>query len=301
MRFLFLIFTLIAAPLRAEPLRVVTTITPLYGIVSDLMRGIAEPVLIVTKGSDPHHFSLRPSQISTLLEADVIFAMGAGMEPWLDQIDLRPDTKVIYLANDFATETPLLPHILGLSVRNLDKISAESQPATADSIDPHVWLDEFNANLLIVGAIYALSPDRIDRSLEQQIMQNYTDIAINLHKANQRLIEIAQALGDTPIVTTHDSLQYLEHSIGINIVGALTSITGEQAGARSMGLLSRIEGPVCLLIDTSETSPDYAALFPDWTHVRYDPMGYEFAGQPDYLSNLYLSIAAALEACIPVT
>ncbi len=300
MRFYILALLLIATPLKAEPPRVVATIAPLYGIVSDLLRGIAEPTLIVTNGTDPHNFSLSPSQVSALLNADVVFAMGGGMEPWLEQIDFRPEAKVLYFSEgrEFTSPPAQLP--AGLSIRSLDQINAESKPATPDSFDPHVWIVETRNQVLTRGVVgFLRSNNIIDSDQFQQIRQNYNDFVSSYFEAEATLLDVAQTLGDTPIVTTHDSLQYLDHYLGINIVGALSSVTGEQAGARSLSRLTNIEGPVCLMIDVSEDASDLSALFPDWTHVRYDPMGYEFAGKPNYLTNLYLSLAEALEACIP--
>lgn len=302
MRLFVVIFVIFATTLRAEPPKVVTTIAPLYGIVSDLLRGIAEPTLIVTKGTDPHNFSLSPSQISALLDADVIFAMGGGMEPWLEQVNLNPETRVVIFGNGFGFTSPPAPRALGLTARSLDQVTGDPEPATPDSFDPHVWLDEFRGNALVsVSMDFMISKNLLDTSQRRQMMQNLRESGYPSEQAVDRLNNVAKALGDTPIVTTHDSLQYLDHFLGINIVAALSSVTGEQAGARSIGRLTNIEGPVCLMIDVSEDASDLTALFPDWTHVRYDPMGYEFIDQPNYLTNLYLSLAAALESCITVS
>ncbi|MCF6305360.1 MAG: zinc ABC transporter substrate-binding protein [Rhodobacteraceae bacterium] len=300
MRFAILVLLLFAAPLRAEPPRVVTTIAPLYGIASDLLRGIAEPTLIVTKNADPHNFSLSPSQVSALLNADVVFAMGGGMEPWLGQLDLNPETRVVIFGNGFGFTSPPAPRALGLTARSLDQVTGDPEPATPDSFDPHVWLDEFRGNALVSASMdFLISRNLLDTGQRRQMMQNLRDSGYPSKQAVERLNNVAKALGDTPIVTTHDSLQYLDHYLRINIVGALSSVTGEQAGARSISRLTNIEGPVCLMIDITEDASDLTALFPGWTQVRYDPMGYEFAGEPNYLANLYLSIAEALEACIP--
>ena len=290
MRFLFLFSLLIATPLSAEPPRVVTTVAPLYGIVADLMRGIGEPASIVTAGMDPHHFSLKPSQIFTLNDADILFAIGGEMEPWLPRLLPGIKGEIVYLA-----DIPSLYDLL-LPLRELADIGNDHGHGEIDAFDPHMWLDPVFGREWVLYAAAALA--ELDAENAEIYNSNAQNAITSIDVAALRLQLVAEKLTDVVFVTSHDSLQYLENRFDLQITGALSSAAGEQTGARNLGELKRIPSNVCLLIDTSGNSTDYANLFPDWPKVRFDPLGHELAGQPDYLANLYLSLAAALENCI---
>lgn len=65
--------------------KVVVDIAPLHSIVTEVMSGIGEPVLLVEPEASPHSYSLRPSEAEALAEADAVFWMGEGLTPWLEK------------------------------------------------------------------------------------------------------------------------------------------------------------------------------------------------------------------------
>ncbi len=67
---------------------VVASIKPVHSLVSAVMAGIGEPVLIVKGAASPHNYSLRPSDASALEAADLVFWTGHGLEMFLaDALD----------------------------------------------------------------------------------------------------------------------------------------------------------------------------------------------------------------------
>ncbi|MBL4808131.1 MAG: zinc ABC transporter substrate-binding protein [Rhodobacteraceae bacterium] len=294
MRLIFLFLAVLTTgPLRAEPPKIVTTIAPLYGIVSDAMRGVGTPELIITGDEDPHHFSLRPSQISALLEADILFAVGGEMEPWL--VNILPqlgDTQVVFLG-----ELPVSVH-RHLPLRELHEIGEDHDNDGHAEFDPHMWLDPEVATLWSLEIAHALAA--IDPGNAELYDENSIKSVANSTPGVDALGHLSQRLAGVQLITTHDSLQYLEYWYGFNIVGALTSATGDQAGLRSISGLTHTDGPVCLLLDQTHPGVDLTNLFPDAPTASIDPMGINVAGEPNFSQNLYQSIADALEACIPV-
>ncbi|MGB0732323.1 MAG: zinc ABC transporter substrate-binding protein [Pontibacterium sp.] len=65
------------------PLNVVTTIKPLQLIVADLIGDAGKVDVLLPPGSSPHHFTLKPSQIRTLAEADMVVWVGEDMERFM--------------------------------------------------------------------------------------------------------------------------------------------------------------------------------------------------------------------------
>ena len=79
----FAAFAGFATPCFATTPQVTTDITPVYGLVAQVMKGVATPSLVIRAGSDAHHYSLRPSEAANIQQADIVFWMGPELTPWL--------------------------------------------------------------------------------------------------------------------------------------------------------------------------------------------------------------------------
>ncbi|MDW3204860.1 MAG: zinc ABC transporter substrate-binding protein [Alphaproteobacteria bacterium] len=76
-----------------EAPKVVASIKPLHSLVAGVMDGVGEPTLIIDGLSSPHGFSLKPSHVAAMNEADAVFWIGQALETSLDRpIDTLPDT-----------------------------------------------------------------------------------------------------------------------------------------------------------------------------------------------------------------
>ncbi|MCC5993748.1 MAG: zinc ABC transporter substrate-binding protein, partial [Rhodobacteraceae bacterium] len=73
----------LATPLAAHDLKVVTDTPVTHSLVAMVMGDGATPQLLLDRGGDPHSFQLRPTQAQALESADVIFWMGAELTPWM--------------------------------------------------------------------------------------------------------------------------------------------------------------------------------------------------------------------------
>ncbi|MFN7003647.1 MAG: metal ABC transporter solute-binding protein, Zn/Mn family, partial [Roseinatronobacter sp.] len=74
---------MMATPIAAQDLRIVTDFQVTHSLVSMVMGETGSPVLLLDQGGDPHSFQLRPSQARNLADAELIFWMGPEMTPWM--------------------------------------------------------------------------------------------------------------------------------------------------------------------------------------------------------------------------
>lgn len=65
--------------------KVVTSIKPIHGIVSAIMKDIGEPVLLLDGASSPHSYSLRPSEARALNNADLVVYVSHSLEAFLEK------------------------------------------------------------------------------------------------------------------------------------------------------------------------------------------------------------------------
>ncbi len=75
--------SLAALPAAAAP-EVVTDIPPVQSLAARVMQGVGEPASILPPGATPHGYSMRPSEAARLEAADIVFWVGEGLTPWLE-------------------------------------------------------------------------------------------------------------------------------------------------------------------------------------------------------------------------
>ncbi|WP_085904496.1 zinc ABC transporter substrate-binding protein [Kiloniella majae] len=68
-----------------EPPKVAVSILPVHSLVQSVMEGVGEAELLMDQGSSPHGYSLRPSQVKALNNADLIVWVGEGLETFLEK------------------------------------------------------------------------------------------------------------------------------------------------------------------------------------------------------------------------
>ncbi len=228
MRLLFLVLCLHATTLGAAP-RVVTSIAPLQEITAAIMDGVASPDLIIEGHASAHHFSLKPSQMRRLQQADL----------------------VIWVARGFESGFYRLEEILPASVQRLELLPA----LEVDTQDGHFWyapdllLDSVDA---IAGALERVDPDN-----RQTYRANAQALAGEIAKWRD---EVAQRwVNRSPrVLTDHDFLHHFARAFGFEPIDALHDSHDGHSGLKKLNRLEsqlREQAIQCLLAQTSEVSP----------------------------------------------
>ncbi|MEX3014734.1 zinc ABC transporter substrate-binding protein [Gymnodinialimonas hymeniacidonis] len=68
----------------ADVPNVAVDIAPVHSLVARVMEGVGEPELVIPAGASPHEYNLRPSEARALQEADLVFWIGEGLTPWME-------------------------------------------------------------------------------------------------------------------------------------------------------------------------------------------------------------------------
>jgi zinc transport system substrate-binding protein len=97
--------TLLGGTALAEAPSVAVDIAPVHSLVARVMDGVGTPDLIIQSGASPHEYSLRPSEASSLQNADIVFWSGEDLTPWLEETieTLAPDAAVTALLESDGT------------------------------------------------------------------------------------------------------------------------------------------------------------------------------------------------------
>ncbi len=167
----------------------------------------------------------------------------------------------------------------------------------AGGIDPHIWLDPENA------VIMAEEIARILIEFDQVNSEIYRDNVETVKAEIERAAAEAEYRMDRArrikLITTHDSLQYLEHAYDLEVIGTFSSGTGVAAGLHAMADLYDQLGPNnCVLLDVSHPAGVKANTFAEIPIVEVDPLGSRFVGGSGYYQRLMEHLSDALSYCL---
>ncbi len=196
----------------------------LHSLISMVTKDVYVPKLIVdSKGDSLHEYSLKPSQIKLIQDADHLVMFSDKLEVFL--ADSVPVAKKIEVANsEKITLSTYLAH---------DMNTVLKKSSNKDALDYHFWLNPANA-MSILDEIYN-KVSELDKRNASKFERNLSEAKIELTKLSTQLKEIYSTIQGKKIVTYHQSLDYIERAYDVNIVGAIFVEEGEKGGSHSHG------------------------------------------------------------------
>ncbi|MDB2476108.1 zinc ABC transporter substrate-binding protein [Paracoccaceae bacterium] len=298
--------TIFTAPVLADQLRVVVDIPPVHGIVEGVLGSNASITTLISRGIDPHNYTMKPSHAAALSEADLIVLIGESLTPSLAEKlpSLASDAQIIELAevsnvhviayedahedheddahhddnhhDDHADEKEQNEH------EHDEHHDDEHDSHDHSGINPHIWLDIDNAD--VWAHAIAKSASELSTALT-------SDINANLAAFEQALIGLKsemQTLTAKPYSVSHDAFGYLEESFGIDHPQAVTNGMGLRPSPSDMAnLRAQIEAtpPACMIIDPNDHTALAYALAEEYSikTVEFSQLGEIVEGENAYL------------------
>lgn len=188
-----------------DHLEIVATTSILGDIVSEIVGDEATVEVVIGPGIDPHDFQASARQVESIARADLVIAVGLGLEESLiDAIETQA-ANALFLGPDL---DPLPFH----------GPDGDEHPA---SLDPHVWLDPVRMAEAVPIIVERLL--RLDPSLD---LQSQADAYIDRLEALDD--EVSRTLAPIPdesrkLVTSHDSLGYFAARYDFEVVGVIVA------------------------------------------------------------------------------
>lgn len=283
-KFLFsLCISLISLSAWAATPKVVVSIKPFHDLTVALMSGAGTPTLLFPASMSPHHAELKPSQVQSMREADLVVWVGPELETSLQKpIGLLPDTNQV---------------IKLLSVPNMKTYPSQTHEGT----DPHIWLDIENAFTALAAIKNKLI--EIDPQHGNLYQRNFLAIKERLLTGDRYIIKQMQAMGSSPAMVFHDAYQYFARRYRVNIVGmiALQPDTPPSA-ARILEIQQTLKDKnVKCIFSEPQYKPAVVERIVEKTGVGYgelDPMGTGLpSGQKGY-EDLMQNMADSFYKCL---
>jgi len=282
-------------------IQIAATVAPVHSLVAMVSAGIAEPAMIIRPGASPHDYAMRPSEARALDEADVVFWVGEGLEPWMAK-------AVTTLAGDAVAVE--LGDVDGIEVLAFREGGIWSEEEHDDhnhghdhgaGIDPHLWLDPDNALAWLEVIATTLA------SADPAHAEVYRDNAI---KAGQRIETTVAAMAtrlqpikDKPYAVFHDAYQYFEHKFDLHPLGAVSLSDADQPGPAHLIKVREVmkeSGAVCIFAEP-QFGPKLIETVIEGTDVAVgtlDPIGAGLQPGAELYLNLLDGLAENLVDCL---
>lgn len=280
--------------------KVAVSITPFYALVAALMEGVATPTLIVPPGASPHQYTLRPSDIQKLIQADLIFWGGPTLESFLVKpLDTLPSPqKIIQLDQT--------PQLLLLPLRQDPAWEAHEHlhpHANAKHVhyDMHFWLDPNNAIILSNAmAQYLIKADPTHTEIYEK---NNKNLKIRLKDLDARLAKKLASVQKMPYIVFHDAYQYFERHYHLNAIGSITLHPELPPSAqRLMSIRTMITNAKARCVFTEpQFQPKLVQNIIEDLPIKVgelDPIGQAAEDNPRGYFRLLEKLAAAISSCL---
>ena len=282
-----------------KPLSIVASIKPVHALVAGVMGDLGTPHLLLAAPTSAHHFTLKPSQARALQNADIVFWIGPGME--------QPLTKALAtLAAD--AQSVALDDSAGLVLFDFDD-DGHDDHGTKDKhdghgghgINPHIWLDPFNAQIML-GVI----ADHLGKADPVNARAYQANADAMRQTFAQLQIDIARQLApfaESEFLVLHDAHIYFERRFGMRAHAAITTEPDVMPTAAKIKKLRHdLEShPMDCIFGEPFLGQKAVRLTAEGNDIRIgqlDPLGSQLPAGASLYADLLKSYAAAFKACL---
>ena len=281
-------FTVRADVPQADIPQVVVSIAPLHSLVHRLMKGVGEPVLLLSGVGSPHDYALKPSQARSIRTADVIFWMGPNLEGFLAKPIKNRGSEAItapllarLAENNAENDAPPLLLAYGDEMQDEhghdhDSADMESGEGGQTVYNPHVWLDPTITGELV--NIMAATLAEADPDHRQIYEANASDLLARLGALDDVLGALTAPLIHTPYVVMHDAYPYFIRRYGLMTPMIVTATPQMRPGGRHLRQIRKAileTAPACLFTEPASSKP-LSKILVEETNVKtaqLDPLG----------------------------
>ena len=224
-------------------LNVVTTVSPLTSIVSNVVGDLAEVRGLVPEGVNSHTFEPPPSAARTLATADVVFVNGLKLEDPTRELaagNLKPGAEVVELG-----EATIGPE------RYLYDFSF---PREAGKPNPHLWTNPPFAK--DYARVVRDTVARRDPAHAAEYAAHYERFAAKVDELDAAMKAASATVARRELLTYHDAYAYFAEHYGWKVIGAIQVSSFEEPTPRDVaGLIQQVRQVGVPAIFGSEVFP----------------------------------------------
>lgn len=238
-----------------DAIQVVATTTVLADMVRQVGGARTAVSSLVPPGGEVHTFDPTPSDIARVADADLIFMNGLGLDEWLGGLaeDSGTAATIVELAEDLD------------GVEYLAGEGHEEDEHEGEEVNPHLWLNVGYGIKYVERIGDALAAADPDHAADYEA--GTADYVARLTELDDWARETLAVLPpeDRRIVSFHEAFPYFAAAYGLEIVGTVVDIPGQDPSA----------GEIAQLVDSIRAS-GARALF---SEAQFNPQLAETVAQ----------------------
>lgn len=273
---------------------VVTSLKPVGFIAAAIADGVTKTEVLLPDGASEHDYSLRPSDVKRLQDADLVVWIGPDMEAFMAKsAALAPEQKKVTIA-DLAAVKPLL-------MKGADDDDDESDHHHQDDAkgDEHHHHGDYNMHLWLSPEVAGATAVAIHARLVEIMPQNKDKLNANLKTfeaqlaaTDKQVAAVLSPLKGKGYFVFHDAYGYYEKHYGLTPLGHFTVNPEIQPGAQRLHEIRTqlIEQKATCVFAEPQFRPAVVEAVARGTSVRMgtlDPLGTSIKlGKESYLQFL---------------
>ncbi len=211
---------------------VVASLKPIGFIAAAIADGVTDTEILLPDGASEHDYSLRPSDVKRLQNADLVIWVGPEMEVFMEKaVNKIPPSKQVTIAQ--------LPDVQPLLLKGNDE--DEHDHAGGENSDEHHHHGDYNMHLWLSPEIARASAVAIHKKLVELMPQSRAKLDANLKDFEAQLATTDKQVGNelAPLkgkgyFVFHDAWGYYEKHFGLTPLGHFTVNPEIQPGAQRL-------------------------------------------------------------------
>lgn len=196
---------------QAAELRISTDIAPIHSLVSLVVGKLMPVELIVPPNQSPHDFTLKPSQIRTINQSDLIVIVSAGFSPSLSRHlnVLNSNTVLLNLADTHSKDVP--------THNETEQNHATHDDAHTDSHrleDEHTWLNPSTVVVWVEHIVQSIA--KLDEPNRATYRQNADKAIADIKQMHESISIRLQPVRTAPYIVYHDAYQHFANAFNLS-------------------------------------------------------------------------------------
>jgi len=285
----------LAAPAQAQSdkIRIVTDIAPIHSLVSMVTGDLAQIELLVPTNQSPHSFSLKPSQLRAISQADVLIILSKEFTPTLARHiqSLKPEA-LVQLDGDH-DET-------GTSLEKSTEHDDSNEHAEHDHLeDNHTWLGLGNA-IAWLDTIES-NVSRLDVNNQDAYRRNATKSRTQLQELNTQLHAQLSPVRSANYIVYHDAYQHFAKHFGLQKPTPIALSDARAPGAKKIRTIrASVKQSSCIFSEAlhDDAIVNMVAEGMDIKRGILDPIGSTIPIGAEHYIELMSTMAAEFRRCL---
>lgn len=232
---------LLSTTLLAEPkLKLAVSLPILKTILFEVGKEKVEIITVLPGISDPHIFELKAAQLRDVMGSDLMFVVGAGMEPWL---------------KGFISDLSHPPVVFSKELRLGD--------TWTHAVNPHIWTDPITVQkVAMIVKSKLCERDPLNCAFYEKNGASFSEELVAL---NRDLVKRIESWRNRRFISVHPAWFYFANRYGLIESYGLKKSHGDQVTSGDILRIRelRSEGVEVVFIDVSESYEQIEGLVED--------------------------------------